>query len=477
ELTSLNFSEHHYNLMKNNHIGLYKEDGKYYFVTHSGYIYFTAERELIDIVMNSPKPTKIAFDDYCEVESMVSVKLLSKIFLNQAPSSMAEAVKIFKPDVEISSKEEAYYYYLAIYPKIEKAINDHMYYQYVRLEHIVYNASLKAADHSGLDPDLTSSYLTMLKNKIGDLSTKLDFNIEKFKDDEDILNAIYTDGRFYPTLSKELLELSDHMDLYELYIIYKEYLYLKSFSEGNIPIIDTYGEDGTINNIPYLFPALIDKIILEGSYINLYDKLLAEVLLDKAIVEYVNEEYGLCEALLGCKRTDYTAATLTLFKWLLVAKLHGCYKIEEYALFLQEKAYIKMNIDDLEVVFNVFLNNFEELLETIDYYNNTKYISTQNYLIVSNKMTPILKAIKSKERLLMKRLISELEDYCMDFNSKNKAKIHIINFDNSKIYLACDEEALSVSIDILTRTLIKVYDQTCKKTKANCNIINISAKN
>ena len=127
-----------------------------------------------------------------------------------------------------------------------------------------------------------------------------------------------------------------------------------------------------------------------------------------------------------------------------------------------------MSHSDVEYMVKIIKGALCELSDMITNYCNNKII-TDNFIIHEN-ITPLNSTILSTKRKLFKNLILDISEYITDFNRKNSTKLYFVGYDDDSIYIECEEDALNVGIDTLTRTLIRIYDLYLKKTKAHCHI-------
>ena len=175
--------------------------------------------------------------------------------------------------------------------------------------------------------------------------------------------------------------------------------------------------------------------------------------------------------ILKTKNIEYKDNIIILLEWAFFASINGCKTIEDYKLYFYTQKHTILCDDDVTYIVNILNNDLHQILDLIDTSSSVIY---DDNLILHGDFTIFNKLLLGIQRKLTKDLIIEVSDYIIDFNNKNKAKINFIGYYEDTIYLECEEGSLTVAMDTLTRTLVRVYDKYLRKTKAHCLVENLN---
>lgn len=465
DITKENFSENQYNILKHSNIAMNISDDIYSFLTPDGVIYKFSDPNLINTIMNTPRPRKIVYDLPCYTKSVYSMQLLASILENIKSNSISELLSEY--GYEYTDYNNALNILLSIFPIYEQLIYKYQYNNYISKENKIYSIFKNISyniDNSKLSQrteEIDNEIIALCENL--KIETILDFN------PLDFLNYIVSlnDNSFtYPSLNTELLNSIGFIDYSNLIDLLSEKNYIESINNGSL-LIDTYFNAG-LKSVPPLIDQYTNKLIIKGSYQHLFQNIIADLLNNPEYINYVNDDKNILNEILASKNVPYNENTLILLSWALNAHITGCNTIEDYRLyFLTNKSTVLCD-NDVSSIVNLLNNELHELIELIDS-ASSKTLKHDN-LILHGDFSPFHKMVLNVQRKLTKNLISEVYDYIIDFNNKNKSQINFIGYYDNSIYLECEESSLSVALDTLTRTMVRIYDKYLKKTKATCII-------
>lgn len=471
-LTLDNFPTYHYDIMKNKYIAYYISDNMSVFVTPEGFVYKTNEDALINLILGVPYPQKLTFDIIPRNQHIISLNLISNIFFNRLNDTLEDLFKSYIHNMDCPSDvNEIYQALVHIYPIVDNSLKKGMFYtDYINLEHKVYMAALSINDADIFNTEKITSRISILEEEIQALCLTLDIDTDYLNAIEELLPILHKrDTSKYISYKAEYNTLA-HTDYSKFNKLCYEYIYLvnKIYSTP----LNTYNNFGLFDTKYDVPPSITDKNIIKGSYNNIFYISLASLLQNKEFINYCNVcDSDLVNELYKSKvQKNVTPYDVPLLKSYLKAYILGVSDIDDFALYLLEYQSTIVPREDLEALYTIIPIVFGELLSLIDNFNNNPHLGPDNSLIVHLEYSPIYKAIKSKERIIIKNLIADIHSYCLAFNSNNKDKMNIISFDDQGISLACDEEALSVGIDTLSRRMVSNFDKYIRNIKCSCNI-------
>lgn len=466
DITKDNFSENQYNILNHKQIALKVDDNIHSFLTPDNIIYRLSDLNLINIIMNTPRPRKIVYDSYCSTPSVYSMQLLANIIENIKSNTISELISSY--GFEYTDYFNALNILLKIYQIYEKLIYKYQYNPYINYEHRVYKIFNNIS--FDIDNDLYQARLEECNSSISILNEKLNLKYIQKYDEFEFLNYITNckdNNLIYPTLDSNLLHcigLNNYADLINLL---SEKRFLESINDLSY---DTY-YNTLINSCIPRIDRCTNKIIIKGSYKNLFQNMLAELLNDNELIEIVNANKNLFSEILLSNNIETKENIIILLEWALIAYIEGCTEPEELKMYFYLKKKTILSDDDIKYIINLLNNKLNKLTTLIDM---TSSSIGNNKLILHENTTSLNRSLLKIKRRIIKDLIIDVNDYIHDFNNKNKCKINFIGFSKETIYLECEEASLNVAIDTLTRTLVKIYDKHLLKTAAHCFVEKIN---
>ena len=465
DIDKSNFSDNQYNLLKHKAIGVKVDDEIYHFLTPDKIIYRISDVNLINIILNTPRPRKIVYDKPCESSSTYSMQLLANILEDIKSSSLQQLIASY--GYEFKDEYSSLFILLDIYNIYEKLIYKYEYNNYINYEHKKYkifnNISLN------IDPDLHDSRIEECTNEIQSLAVKLNLesciseNIHEFLNQITLLSD---NDLVYPSTNPELLNCINLNDYNKLLELINEISYLKNINQN---IIDTYN-NACIKSPTPLVSKVTNRIIIKGTYQHLFQNIITEILNVPEYINFTNEDKNLLQEILISKGIDVKKNVIILLEWALMAYINGANTLDEYKQYFYYEKNTILSDDDIKYILNILDNNLNDLKKYIDEEENKIYTGN---LIVHGNFKTFKKLYLNTERKLVKELILEVDSYLKDFNKQNKSKIYFLGYSDG-IYLSCEDESLNVAIDTLSRTMVSVYDKFLKKTKAYCYIENLN---
>ncbi|WP_315069222.1 hypothetical protein [uncultured Clostridium sp.] len=453
-----NFSDNQFDLLKNHNIGMCVNDDVYSFITEEGKVFNISDKKLVNIILNTPRPRKITYSLFNNSNSVYSMQLLANILENIKSQTVNELLA--KYGYDYVDPPNALYILIRIFYIYEKLIYSNSYNSYINYENKVYNIFNNMT--SNLDKALCDSKKSECIRSLTDLSTKLNIQLPSEFNETDFLNQIssYTENNLlFPSLNIELLDSINLNDYAKLIKLLYEYRYLNGF------ICDTYHNSCIMPNSIIPLKHQENDIIIKGSYLHLFQNIIAELLNRNDYIEIINSDKNLYKEILTSKGISFKNNTLILLEWGLQGYIYGCRSIEEFKMYYYKQKLTSLSENDLEHIIDLLHSGFSDIVEMIDHRNSSIY---NTKLILHGEFSNFNKRIIDIKRHLEKDLIIELHDYIVDFNKKNKEKIYLIAFNNDSAFLQCQDGSLNAAMDTLTRILVKIYDKHLKKTKAFC---------
>lgn len=476
------FHKYHYDIMNNRFLVVMYDfnNSTFKYMTSSGNIYITNDSKVIKIINTVPIPYKISLDyiPFIEGDKIKNLRLLNNIFFNNFSSDPLEIIKPYlKTNIDILADNEysINYYLFTIYPKIEYQINKFNYWKFINFEQTIFNISNEISFNSLINFDyinlIEDSITKKLQSFIIDL--KLNIAVEEVLDTSVLFDSIYKNTDIYISTNKDFSKLLNY-DNFTYFIDslndYKLLTYIKTFS--NLPKINTYNSIGIIETSQNLIinSNITTKTLIRGSYNDLYFKILISLLHNKKYRSILNSDNKLFETLLEDIITNKEELKIKSFliENTIKANLLGYNSDDDLFLYFEKFLDIIISEEDLNYIKDTINSNLKDFIDLIIKYNS---INTNNDKTIFNRDLSILgMTILNKIRLIQKTLITELNNYCIDFNNKNKDKINIFFFDSHYIYICADEAAFNVAFDTLTRIMPLIFNKFCPSMSASCNI-------
>jgi hypothetical protein len=469
EVDKKNFNQYQYFLLNQNNIAYMLEENNYKFITLDHCVYIISDEKLIKMILNMPRPRKIVYSiNAGELlsKSIYSMQLLANILEDKKTTNIQELLTFWGHTY--IDDYNSLYILIEMFNKYEKLIYKNQYNSYINFEQKIYN--IFSFIKYNIDPMLLTTRTKECEDNINLLLKKLNIDgLDIDADSFEILNYIASlennDGIF-PSLNLKLLESIDMKEYMQLIELIDERKFIKKVTLGNISY-DTY-EEGCISSYKPYINNYTNNIVIRGTYAHLTQNILAEILRKQKYIDIVNGNNNILEFLLIKNNIKYTDNMLIMLEWILMASINGCDTYDDYVNYIYINYYTLLSHSDVEYMVNIIKGALCELSDMITNYCNNKII-TDNFIIHEN-ITPLNSTILSTKRKLFKNLILDISEYITDFNRKNSTKLYFVGYDDDSIYIECEEDALNVGIDTLTRTLIRIYDLYLKKTKAHCHI-------
>lgn len=478
ELTLQNFAEHHFNLMNNRCIVLLpsENDGEYRYLTPGGNIYFTSVPKLIRTINEVPVPHKVSLDYiYHPYEQKIfNLKLLSKVLFGIEEDNNCDLIKHYiKPTIEIkdTSITSLSYYILNIFPRLEHLITVNYIWKYVYLENDLDTITRNSNCIDITNEDTFNSKIEDCKEKLSILFTQNNIDLPISSTKEELLKYIALNKDCHNSLNKKSLKFLEYEYLYNIIENIDMLNILTSLQENyKFPTVNTYSNDALIDNgIEIPFNPSDNKILIKGSYTDIYFKILAEILHNNDYIKLC-EDNNLIAALLGEKISKNTMFLDYLEKFI-NATNNGFTSKESILKYFEEKYLTILSQKDYETLELVYNNQLKDLSSEIAEYNDKRYINYNPKAIIhNNKATKLGIAINDKLRSITKSLFNELYLYFYDYNKKNKSKIEVVYMDKENIYVLADPDSFNVAFDTITRIMPKAFNKHCYKVVARCNV-------
>lgn len=481
-LNHQNFPEYHYDIMNNRFlVVMYDFDNsKFKYMTSSGTVYITSDPKVIKIINTVPIPYKISLDYIPSIDGdkIKNIRLLNNILFNSSTSEPLEIIKPYlKNNIDILSDSEysINYYLFSIYPKLEYQINKFNYWKLLNFEQTIFNISNEINCNSLINFDYINLIEDNIIKKLQSFITDLNLNIttEEALDNSILFDAIYKNTNLYISINEEFSKLLNY-DNFTSFISelnnYKLISYIKKYSK--LPEVNTYNNLGIIDKSNKLIinSNISTKRLIRGSYNDLFFKILISLLHNKKYKSILNSDNKLFETLLEDIITNKEELKIKsyLIENTIKANLLGYTSDDDLFLYFEKYLSIIISEDDLNYIKETINSNLKEFIKLISEYNST---NTNNDKTIFNRdLTALGMTVLNKIRLIQKNLITEINNYCIDFNSKNKDKMNIFFFDDEYIYMCADETSFNVAFDTLSRVMPLIFNRFCPSMSASCNI-------
>lgn len=470
EINKLNFSNYQYNILSNDSIVLKLAGEDVEFITPSGLVFKVCDEDIINLIINNTFTHIICYkDEFTKFENVYSLDLLTNIFLNKKSNSIDELLSFYGCSIE----EEycKYYALLYIYPYIRKFIKKYNLTSYIDLEHKVAKIAYASQKSYKLSKEKTLNRISYVNNRINEISTEINYSSSSSYNATEHLKSLVNNNTYKPTFNQRLCNYYNQDKLYELHELYCEHFsHIRITKKLPLQLIDSYNSLGNIDSSIFIKNFLSDEIFIKGSYRNLFNAIVFDILKDTRYINLYNEN-NIWSETLKSNNVNFDDKTLILLDLYFKAYISGCKNDDDYInYFLKEEVTI-LTEEELFEIKTIFLNNFKPLIDRIDTYNTELYKTTKCDLIHhSSNHTPLYIAALSKQRLIIKTMYSEIDAYCSDFNKKNKSKIKIDGISNNSIYLSCDHISQNVAIDTLNRLLVTIFNKFINKVTADCYV-------
>lgn len=477
-----NFSDYHYTIMNNRYLIVLKDKDSdtFKYLTNSGKVFITADKKVIQIINNIPYPYKISINyiPLMAPDKYKSLQLLAKTLFNIDEDDPVKLIKNFlKPTSDIQTTNEYYinYYLFTIYPRIEIIINKYNYWKYICLEQEVFNINNSVLPYEIINFD----YLTFIKDdystEIKRISEEINIDVSDIYNEAKLFESIYNNTEFYLTLNNDLVKILKNSKLDTLLEKIQTIRFIDYIDKyKSLPKCDIPSVTGTISSSISIKESInfSSKTLIRCNYKDLYYKILAFFSHNKQIKELAALDKNIVEELLKDEFTneDQLRFYSFLIENYIIALNLGYENDEDILLYFEKELKTLIADEEYNYVKDLYNNKLPILKEVIDKYNSSDYLDAKTKLLHHIKLKPLGIAIYDKIRLIQKNLIVELNEYCKDFNEKNKSKMDIIYFDDTYIYVIVDEEALNTAFDTLTRIMPKTFSDFCPSITSNCII-------
>lgn len=474
-LNNENFSDNHYALMGNRHIIVFhnKLTGTYKYLTPSGKVFIVSEPNLISIIHRSPIPRKISIGYIPRIDSeiIISFKLICQVIYNLNTQNTSSLIsKFLKTNIKVDNSSEytLAYYIFNIYPKLESIIDKKGYWKYIFLEQNIFNIANET--RISLNADIIENLKKSSTANVMDFAHRYSIDTTVFNSKIKTLHYINDNTDFYPSLNSTTASLIDEEELKFLVKDINTLNLINSIKNNTYPMPNTNSPYGNIPKGIDINVNLSDKVLLKGTYSDLFFKIFVGVTHSKKYVPLCLENTLISELLKG-KVDDELLKLYSLYtENYIKAKLLGHATDEQIINYFIEELDTLLSEDDLETI----KYTYEEYLKDIDEIILNRNDSISNpippKLLNHSKLGYLALAIIEKERLITKNLINEIWQYCNDFNKKNKSKINIVYFKNDSIYLLADKQAFNTAFDTLTRIMPAIFSKYCPLVSPTCKI-------
>ncbi|MDU1586960.1 MAG: hypothetical protein E6860_15605 [Clostridium sp.] len=479
EINFNNFSDYHYDIMKHRLIiiSFDKNTNQYKYLTPEGKVYITSDPKVTSIIHMVPKPYKISFGyvPRVEYEKITSFLMLSKVIYQEDSTNLEIIIsKFIKPTVKIDSSSEysLLYYIFNIYPKIEAIITNNRYWKYINLQQYIFELSNKIKETNSLINLINlDNMIVDLKKEIHTLLNTLNIDFNGTYNKEDILLALFEKTQIYPTLDSFILNLLNEEDVMTLKNSLDTLEVLNCIKDtGSLADIDIHNRAGIIESRNVLNKNIFsNKVLIRGSYDDIYFKLLAHCTYNKILTSSIKEDTKLIYSLLSDSDIDNKELTSHLLETYVLAKLNNCNSEEDILNFFHNTTNTILLKEDLDYLEETYSKYLIPLDKAINNFNNQQYYNEQPK-ILSEDTSYLNKNILDKQNTIMKNLLKEIDMYCNDFNERNKDKMNICYFDSSNVYLLADKGAFNTAFDTLTRIMPLVFSSFCKNITSSCYI-------
>lgn len=467
ELNSSNFPKYHYSLMGKHLVIVMGNKTETKYLVEGGQVFIVTDQKLIKRINSMPSPHKITLDytDTYNNNSILSFKILTKVLFGIEEDNMSELIKMYlKPSVvpymNVSSEEEykLNYYLFNIFPRIEHLISATYTWRYFYIENEIYNIQKKLDFDNTIDKDIIEKtkekHISELNTLINDYKIEIEPNLTK----KEIYTRLKSKVNGYMTLNSFILNYINHDYLAALSYLTNEIQFTKNvLSQNTLFTQGTYNDDALIENTCELsFNPIKNKILIKGSYTDLYFKAMASLLFNRKLSSIA--EKPIIEELLenNVDNALYIPHTEIYIK----ALLDGYSEEKEIYSYFEDNYYTQITEDIYNKIKQYYETTLITLKTEIDEYNKVKYKHySPSSIIHSKNKTPLGIAINDIMRKVTKNLIIELNQYCTDFNEKNKDKIDVIYFTDKSVYLAADKGSFNVAFDTLTRVMPLIFNK------------------
>lgn len=472
-------------VLKANYVYLYKRDNTLCVVTDTNHYYLINTdiilKKDISTLLMLRKPKKVLFNlsdfsDFIEVSTtgILDLKLAFKVLCNIEIKDSREILTLL--DLPLRSRKNIYLVgsnlinvakEINIYVERNKKNLSLMLEQDIALESVLLEKrgvpiDLKKYNDYKLKNE--SSYKLLEVNKESTYGNGFDFS-----DTSSLFNYLQNNNMVL-SLDERIL-VDQNKKLYEDLSIFNTQEEIKQHEiVGNNFIIryDTYTD---YQLKPYLLPSedyLYSNGIyfIEGTFVDLYMKVFAELTKDKKIIEvasgnnfieYFNKD------ILG---NDKLGIHSEIF---IKACCNACFETQD-ALFFSEKYYrTAISEKDIKFINKTFNEKAPGLMKFFLNFDGNDVIYEKYQRRIFDSSTNLDGFIKQIMNLIYKTAISYVREAVNEYNAKfkipNEIDLEIISFYDNKIILVCSEKLIPTAIDILNRYMAASYKKLIKNTK------------
>lgn len=265
--------------------------------------------------------------------------------------------------------------------------------------------------------------------------------------------------------------------------IYQNYEEMKKHTINNDRFIvsyDTYKDyqiDGNPLPNPYYY-SNEGLYLVEGSYNDLYLRILAELSRDKNLIDATSNNKFIEHINLNILGNSKLGIFSEMF---IKAYCKKAFEPEEIQEFIYAEYDTIISEKDIITITAIFKEKASKLFQFfLDFNGQDPEYSRYNTKIFTPD-TNLDDYIKQIKNLIMKTAISYINSTLFEYQSKyrNSKDVHIelVAFMKNKIILASSEKSLSVATDILNRYMAISYKKYIKNTKYHnlTNVINYTA--
>lgn len=471
---------HMYNILNKYYVGIYQTDNVLHIVTENENYYAIDlneinKEDLKDLFIHE-KPNIVCFNinrirDYIsdKTKNILDLKVMFKVILKKNFKSEKEMYSYFKVN-NLKGIQDMCYNNILLAKSINIYVEKNKINSYVYLE-LFAQKIMTYVFKTGfpVDEEKYKEFTNNLEKKFNQLKEK---NIN-YNDKTALLRYLSDKDKYVslnPTILKsECPELLEDINTFKQYYGHKKH----TLKEGRLYIyydgydVHTYSiKESLIPDSSYYVEKDID--IVEGSYNNLYYKILAELTRDKTIIEkasddilidYIFEKLELKNA----KNKDKFYSLIAMFIDAYSNNLFYTTYLKEYFL---KVCHTSVDDNDIKGINNLFYKKVPELMKFFKSFDGKgeEYKRYNTKIFYPN--TNLYHFIKQIENLIIKTGIEYIYNAIEDFNNKYKYRaINFVGFYDKKIVLSSEKKYTDIAQDILNRYMAKAYKRYIKNTK------------
>ena len=141
-----------------------------------------------------------------------------------------------------------------------------------------------------LSKEKTLNRISYVNNRINEISTEINYSSSSSYNATEHLKSLVNNNTYKPTFNQRLCNYYNQDKLYELHELYCEHFsHIRITKKLPLQLIDSYNSLGNIDSSIFIKNFLSDEIFIKGSYRNLFNAIVFDILKDTRYINLYNE--------------------------------------------------------------------------------------------------------------------------------------------------------------------------------------------